>query len=315
MLSATIAVFAAGCGGADAVTVLPFTLARGLPDHFARRVARNTQLVLIEESNLARVGDPAAGSGGIEDLTEQLCRAAWALFQEIEAAGGAAHALVQGLIQKKVAAVRTARQAALARRTDTLTGTSDFPDLDEASVAVLDVARPTISAHSATVTFEALTPARLAEPFEALRDASDRVLARTGARPKIFLAMLGTAADFTARATFAKNFFEAGGIAAPTHEGFAGTGNTTDLATLGAAFRAAGTTLACLCSSDEVYARDAVAAAEALAGAGAAHIYYAGRPGEREAELTAAGVRTFVYAGCDALAVLQAMNGNQDLAR
>src|SRR5262245_31623334 len=89
MLRATIAVVGAGLGGADAITVLPFTLALGLPDRFARRIARNTQLVLLEESNLAKVADPAAGAGGIEDLTDKLCRAAWAAFQEIDAAGGA----------------------------------------------------------------------------------------------------------------------------------------------------------------------------------------------------------------------------------
>src|SRR5262245_30987322 len=140
MLRATIAVVAAGLGGAEAITVLPFTMALGLPERFARRIARNTQLVLLEESNLARVTDPAAGAGGIEDMTEQLCRAAWAQFQEIDAAGGAWPALQQGLIQSKVAAVRGAREAAVARRKDALTGTSDFPDLAEAPVAVLDVA-------------------------------------------------------------------------------------------------------------------------------------------------------------------------------
>ena len=74
ILRTTIAVFAAGLGGADAITVLPFTAAIGLPDRFARRIARNTQLVLLEESNLAKVADPAAGSGGIEDLTAAALR-------------------------------------------------------------------------------------------------------------------------------------------------------------------------------------------------------------------------------------------------
>src|SRR6202035_1506065 len=109
MLRATMASFAAGLAGADAITVLPHTLALGLPDAFARRVARNTQLVLLEESNLAKVSDPAAGSGGIESLTQALCETAWALFQEIENAGGGFPALEQGLIQRKIAATRTAR--------------------------------------------------------------------------------------------------------------------------------------------------------------------------------------------------------------
>src|SRR5207237_2187551 len=88
LLRATVAVFSAGLGGADAITVLPFTAALGLPDRFARRLARNTQLILLEESNLAKVSDPGAGSGGIEDLTNHLCAAAWAQFQEIGNAGG-----------------------------------------------------------------------------------------------------------------------------------------------------------------------------------------------------------------------------------
>src|SRR5262249_10507772 len=78
---------AAGLGGADSITALPHTAALGLPDAFARRIVRNTQLILLEESNLAKVGDPAAGSGAIEDLTSKLCASAWKLFQEIESTG------------------------------------------------------------------------------------------------------------------------------------------------------------------------------------------------------------------------------------
>src|SRR5205807_1326817 len=136
----TVAVAAAGLGGADSITVLPHTAALGLPDAFARRIARNTQLILLEESNLAKVADPGGGSGGLEDLTQQLCGAAWSLFQEIEAAGGAWAALERGGIQETVAAVRAQRQQAIARREDALTGTTDYPDLDEATPAVLDVA-------------------------------------------------------------------------------------------------------------------------------------------------------------------------------
>jgi methylmalonyl-CoA mutase len=302
MLRATIAVVGAGLGGADAITVLPFTLALGLPDRFARRIARNTQLVLLEESNLAKVADPAAGAGGIEDLTDKLCRAAWAEFQEIEAAGGAWAALQQGLIQSKVAAVRGAREAAVARRKDALTGTSDFPDLAEAPVAVLEVPPVAPPPMADAPTFEPLPRIRLAEPFEALRDASDRTLAQIGARPKVFLANLGTPADFTARATFAKNFFEAGGIEAVGNDGF----ESRDA--LVAAFRASGARLACLCSSDAVYAREAVATAQALRDAGAV-LLLAGRPGALEAALTKAGVRGFVFAGCDALAALRTTHG------
>ena len=131
MLRTTIAVAAAGLGGADAVTVLPHTAPLGLPDPFARRVARNTQLVLLEESNLARVGDPAAGSGALEAMTHALCTAAWAAFREIEQAGGVWAALETGLIQRHAAAVRAERERAVARRTDILTGTNEFPNINE----------------------------------------------------------------------------------------------------------------------------------------------------------------------------------------
>jgi methylmalonyl-CoA mutase len=301
MLRATIAVVAAGLGGADAITVLPFTMALGLPERFARRIARNTQLVLLEESNLARVTDPAAGAGGIEDMTEQLCRSAWTQFQEIERTGGAWAALEQGMIQQEVAAVRAARQLGVARREDAFTGTSDFPDLAEAPVSVLGVA-PVVLPPPSALAFEPLPRIRLAEPFEALRDASDRMLAHTGARPKIFLANLGTPADFTARASFAKNFFAAGGIEAAGNDGFASRDAMIE------AFKASGAKLACLCSSHEVYASEAVPATRALRRAGAV-VWLAGRPGALETELTQAGVSAFVFAGCDALAALRAAQG------
>jgi methylmalonyl-CoA mutase len=297
MLRATIAVVAAGFGGANAITVLPFTLALGLPDRFARRIARNTQLILLQESHLAKVTDPAAGAGSIEDLTEQFCRAAWSRFQEIEQAGGAWTALEQGMIQSKVAAVRAQREAAVARRKDAITGTSDFPDLAEAPVSVLDVP-PLVLPPPLARPFEPLPCIRLAEPFEQLRDLSDRLLARTGARPKVFIAILGAPADFTARATFAKSFFAAGGIEAAGNDGFASRDEMI------AAFKASGAKLACLCSSDQIYAREAVAAAQALRREGAS-VWLAGRPAALERELTQAGVCDFIFVGCDALAALR----------
>ena len=299
MLRTTIAVAAAGLGGADSITALPHTAPLGLPDAFARRVARNTQLILLEESNLARVADPAAGSGAIEDITTKLCAAAWSLFQEIETAGGAWAALERGLVQAKVAAVREKRLQAVARRKDALTGTSDFPHLAETPPTVLDVPTVATPKEAATeVTIASLPRLRLAEPFERLRDASDRILAQTGARPRVFLANLGKLADFTARATFARNFFEAGGIEAVTSDGFASRD------AMAAAFRASGARLACLCSSDKVYATDAADAAKALGGA--AHVYLAGRPRDLEPALKAAGVGTFIFVGCDVLEILEA---------
>jgi methylmalonyl-CoA mutase len=310
MLRATMATFAAGLGGANAITVLPHTLALGLPDPFARRVARNTQLVLLEESNLAKVSDPAAGSGGIETLTRQLCETGWALFQEIEKAGGVFAALEQNLIQRKVADIRAVREKDIARRKSVLTGASEFPNLREARAATLDV-KPVTPAPEAKagITFEPLSPIRLAAPFERLRDKSDEILKASGVGPKVFLANLGTPADFTARATFAKSLFETGGIQAVEFAGEAlssplPTGEVKDFSGLVTAFKSSGAALVCLCSSDKMYAQDAVPAAKALHAAGAKHIYLAGRPGELETALRDAGVSDFVVAGGDALAML-----------
>jgi methylmalonyl-CoA mutase len=293
MLRMTMAVAAAGFGGADAISVLPHTAALGFPDGFARRVARNTQTILLEESNLFRTGDPAAGAGGIEALTSELCEAAWKLFQEIEGAGGLANTLAAGLLQKKVAETRTARQRNIATRKDALTGTSEFPNINETKEAV-----PSDKPVNAALPFPdvsaPLPRIRLSEPFEALRDAADSMKER----PKVFLANLGSPSDFTARATFARNLFEAGGIASVSSDGLASPAEAAK------SFKASGAKLACICSSDEVYAAQAEAVAKALKDSGAS-VWLAGRAGEKEAAYKGAGVGGFVYAGCDVIAALK----------
>jgi methylmalonyl-CoA mutase len=218
-------------------------------------------------------------------------------LQEIEAAGGAGAAIPQGLLQRQVAKTRAEREKNVACRKDALTGVSDYPNLDEVPVKVLDVPRRPAPLEKAS--FEGLPTLRLSEPFEALRHKSDAMLAKNGARPKVFLANLGRMSDFTVRATFAKNFYEAGGIEAPSNDGF------KDQAEMIAAFKASGTNLACLCSSDKVYETEAAEAAKALSEAGAV-VQLAGRPGEREETWRNAGVAGFVHAGCDMLVTLRA---------
>jgi methylmalonyl-CoA mutase len=289
ILRETVAVFSAGLGGADSITVLPFTQALGLPDAFARRIARNTQLVLLEESNLGKVADPAAGSGGVEALTDALVERGYALFQEIEKAGGLTKALESGAFQADVAKTASEHAKNVARRKEPLTGASEFPDIHEKPVTVL-VPAPA----DGPLPAKALAPHRLSAAFEALRDQAEA----SAKRPAIFLANLGPVAAFTARATFAKNFFEAGGVEALGNEGFA------DAAALAEGYKASGAKLAVLCSSDAIYGEQGLEAAKALAGAGA-HLYLAGRPGDLEAQWREAGVRDFVYVGSDLLTQLR----------
>jgi methylmalonyl-CoA mutase len=162
---------------------------------------------------------------------------------------------------------------------------------------VLDVARAAPAQQP--VQFEPLPSLRLAEPFEALRDKSDTMLTKTGVRPKVFLANLGRPSDFTARATFAKNFYEAGGFETLGNDGF------KDQAEMLVAFRTSGAKLACLCSADKIYEAQAADAAAALSRAGAV-VHLAGRGGDQEAAWKAAGVTTYIYVGCDVLSTLQA---------
>lgn len=140
ILRATLATFAAGAGGADTIAVLPHTIAHGLPDAFARRIARNTQLVLAEESRIGFVADPAAGAGGIEALTEDLCAAAWQEFQRIEAEGGLLASLAAGKVQARIEKAAKDRAAAFAEGRRAIVGTTVFPAKAEAPVTTLPAA-------------------------------------------------------------------------------------------------------------------------------------------------------------------------------
>ncbi|MEU6679997.1 methylmalonyl-CoA mutase small subunit [Streptomyces sp. NPDC046925] len=283
MLRTTVACLGAGVGGADSVTVLPFDHSLGLPDAFARRIARNTSTILLEESHLARVIDPAGGSWYVERLTDELAHAGWEFFQEIERAGGQAAALRSGLIGERLAATWAKRSEKLAKRREPITGVSEFPNLTE---------RPVERVASPAEATGGLPRVRRDEAYETLRSRSDAHLAATGARPKVFLAALGSAAAHSARASFASNLFQAGGIEA-VHDPV-----TVDATTAADAFRASGATVACLCSSDALYEEQAAEVAEALKAAGARRVFLAGRP----AEYTA--VDAYVFAGCDAVSVL-----------
>jgi methylmalonyl-CoA mutase len=292
MLRATMATFAAAVGGADSIAVLPHTSALGLPDALSRRIARNTQLVLQEESHLWQVADPAAGSGAVEALTDELCLATWSLFQEVEREGGLVESLAGGRIQARIATVAATRARDIATRKAPLTGTSEFPNLATDPGGVFE----DVPASQLAAAF--LPSMRLAEPFEALRDAADAQTAASGARPKVYLANLGPLAEFGARAAWTGNLLAAGGIAVVSNDGFTASGAAA------AAFAASGARAACICGADATYATLAEATAMALKSAGATHVMMAGKPGALEPMLTAAGVDQYLFAGQDVVAAL-----------
>ena len=271
MLRTTIACFSAAVGGADAITVLPFDTAIGQSDDFARRIARNTQAILHDESSLARVIDAAGGSWFVESLTDQLAAKAWDVFTRIEQAGGALSALSSGAIGELIAQTQAHRSDDIAHRRAPITGISEYAYVGEAPVS----REPLPGEPDGGL----LPRIRYAADYEALRDRADAA----PQRPRVYLATLGPFAAHSARAGFAGNLFAAGGIECPS-------GPTEE-------FAAAQTPVVCLCSSDKVYAAEAAGAVQALRAAGAQQIWLAGK-----ADI--AGVDGKLFAGCDALDVL-----------
>lgn len=261
MLRTTLAVFGAGVGGADAVTVLPFDVALpgGAPDvseTFAARIARNTQLLLLEESHLGRVLDPAGGSWYVESLTDATAEAAWTVFQSIERAGGYRTALDSGEIARTVERTRVAREQDIAHRRTSVTGVNEFPNLQE----------PPVTPGDGTV--DGRPVARYAAAFEALRDRGDAVAAERGSRPVVLLAPLGSVAEHNARTTFAANLMASGGIEALN------PGANADLT---AVATETGSPVAIVCGTDKRYAEEGPAAVRALRDAGVTTVLLAGK--------------------------------------
>lgn len=258
MLRTTLAAFSAGVGGADTVQVHPFDAAipgglDGTSTSFARRIARNTQLLLLEESHIGQVLDPAGGSWFVEDLTAQLAREAWTHFQDIEARGGFVAA--RDHVAAQIAEIAARRSADIAHRRTAITGVNEFPNLAEKPLAQSD---------------SASSIARYAAGFEALRDRSDAFLAKTGARPQVLLLPLGPLAEHNIRTTFASNLLASGGIEAVNP-------GTVDAAGIAAAVADAGApSVAVLCGTDTRYGTDASAVVAAARAAGVREVLLAG---------------------------------------
>ncbi|MDQ1305462.1 MAG: methylmalonyl-CoA mutase [Actinomycetota bacterium] len=263
ILRSTLATFGAAAGGAQAITTLPFDTACGLPDAASRRIARNTQVLLAEESHVAAVTDPGGGSWYVEDLTNQLAGAAWAWFQEIERAGGMPAAMASGLVTDRLAASRAELDRALAHRRRPLTGVSSFPQVAEEPLR--RVPRPF------QPPAQGVTRRRDAEVFEAMRDRS-RAAAAAGHPSTVFLAALGSQRDFGARLTFTSALLSVAGVTVVTSDG-ADPRSIAEQATATSPF-------VILCSSANGYAEHGPATLKALRAAGLRHVYLAGRAAE-----------------------------------
>ncbi len=283
MLRTTIASFAAGCGGISSLTVLPFTSCIGLPDGFARRMARNNQTILQGESSIGKVSDPAAGSGYVEELSLQLAAKAWEIMQAVEAEGGMIAALMDGHVQGQIADRATRRKDLINRRQIGLTGVSEFANIDEIPVTVLTDFKP-LTPETEKPLCPVIPQQRLAEPFEKLRQIADT----SPMRPLIFLKTIGRPADYSIRANWAENLFAAAGIKAVR----------------GGDFASSGARLACICSSTPLCEEQGETIARQLKHEGAEKIYMTGKVATGEDEMRQAGVDTFLYAGMDIVKLL-----------
>jgi methylmalonyl-CoA mutase len=399
ILRNSASVFAAGVAGVDSIGSEPFDapLSHGTPSRLARRVARNTHHILMEECHLHRVSDPAGGSSYLEHLTDAVADGAWTLLQEIESRGGMAHALSDGWIASQIKAAYEPRVKNIATRKDPVLGVSEFPlaheaaldtpQVDRAQIAAVAAARvaqqreqgPSLASVLAAMHAEARgethaargrTPldmaglvemarrgttigtlmslathddhadvragARItepvtlhpfAEPFERLREAADEYAHAAGARPRVFLASVGTPAQHLARTTYARNLFEAGGFEVcgmgedamntPSAEPRAGAASGYASAEAAANAYASqlsgprsdghGAHVAVICASDEQYPTLVPALAPLLHARGARRVILAGNPGAHEAAYRDAGVDRFVFVRCDVVSLLREM--------
>jgi methylmalonyl-CoA mutase len=260
LLRCTLAAFGAGVGGADTVLAFPFDVAipggfPGVASGFARRIARNTQLLLLEESHVGQVLDPAGGSWFVEDLTEQLAQQAWQQFQAIEARRGFVDA--RDYVAEQIAGVAARRADDIAHRRTAVTGVNEYPYLTEPPLPQGDSS-------------DVGNLPRYAAGFEALRDRSDAYLARTGSRPRALLLPLGPLAEHNIRATFAANLLASGGIEAINP-------GPVDASRVASAVADAGSpTVAVICGTDKRYHDEAAAVVEAVRSAGVSRVYLAG---------------------------------------
>ena len=301
LLRGASAALAAGVAGADAVTVLPFDHALGAVDTDAalgRRLARNTQLLLLEESHLARAGDPAGGSFYVESLTEELARAGWSIMQSTEAAGGISAVVADGSLEVAIDQRWEARLEALGTRREALVGVSEYPLLDDAVAGPDDgdVAAPAEPG---------LPMRRLAQPFEDLRDAADRHRLATGERPAVWVAALGPAAAHSERTAWVQSLLAVGGI-----EARGGEGVDSPIAAA-ADFAASGLAAAVITGSDDWYRRRGPATASALSEAGAvlvAAVSDPATPADLLSDLQAVGASELWHQGFNVVATLKRLH-------
>ncbi len=296
MLRTQTEAMSAVMGGADAITIEPFDVIFREPDNFSERIARNQQLLLMEESHMDKVADPGAGSYYIEELTSLIAREAWKLFLETESQGGFLAAMQKGVIQNRINTVSASRKRDVGKRRETLLGTNQYPDFREQNAPRSDTGRLFNDAsQSPDDEVKRILLSRGAEDFEKLRLATDR----SGRRPLAFMLTIGNPAMRRARAQFSTNFFACAGYQVKDNNGF-----ETASEGVKAALEAKADIIV-ICSSDDDYA--IVAHDIFTLAKGKALVVIAGNPPNIEA-LKAEGLEHFISVRSNLLETLQMFN-------
>lgn len=292
MLRTTTEGMAASLGGADTIALQPFDVAFKHDDDFSRRISRNVQIILKEESYFNKVVDPAAGSYYIENLTDSLAEHAWKQFQEVEAQGGIIKLILSGEVKKAIEESCNKRNMDIATRKYILLGTNQYPNINETMLDKVE--------EQPEEKVEGLQPYRGAMAFEQLRLETERHAKQSG-RPKVFLLKIGNLAMRQARAGFTSNFFGCAGYEIIENAGFATVEEGIEAA------KAVKADIVVVCSSDEEYATFGVEAAKAAKAAGFIFIV-AGNPTESIDALKEAGADDFIHVRTNVLECLKKYN-------
>ncbi|MDR2979171.1 MAG: methylmalonyl-CoA mutase subunit beta [Bacteroidales bacterium] len=297
MLRATTEGMSAAIGGTDAMTLKPFDTAYKEDDDFSRRITRNVQIILKEESFFDKVVDPAAGSYYIESMTDAIAEHAWALFQHIETEGGMIVLIKKGEVKAEVEKSCQKRDMDMATRRSILLGTNQYPNINESMQDKIEKYMDLEDDSPGLKTY------RGAMAFEKLRLATEEY-AKSNGRPKVFLFKIGNVNFRQARAGFVTNFFGCAGYEIVDNAGF----NTVDEG-IDAALKA-GANLIVICSSDEEYGTLGVEIANKITSTYDTKVVVAGNPVDFIDTLRNAGVYDFIHMKTN---VLESLKGYNDL--
>ena len=295
MLRNTTETMSAAIAGVDSIEVLPFDYAFREPGEFSNRISRNVQSILKEEARFNKITDPAAGSYYVENLTQSIINEAWKLFKAVEEKGGYAAAFKAGFVQEQVKAVADKKDKAIATRRKTILGSNQYPNFLEK--ATEEITKEVVTPAQAPACCgekiaEPLAKYRGAQPFEAMRLATDR----SGKQPVAFMLTFGNLAMCRARAQFSCNFFAVAGFKVVDNNRF----DTIEEGVKAAL--AAKADIVVACSADDEYAEAVPAIAKAIGGK--AIVVVAGDPECRPA-LEAEGVNHYIHVKCNVLETLK----------